>query len=215
MKKNWPPRHSLTPGDKNIINDRLVDRKKYIFPLHIKLSIKKQFVKALDQGRECFRYICSIFPSLSDDKKKAAIFDGPHIRTLLRDPHFLATMTKTQARAWNAFSNVAQNFLENKKADNYQVTVEELLLILQALGCRMSIKVHYLHSHLDEFPEYLGEVSEEQGESFHQDIKVMEERYQGRWDSKMMVDYCSSLMRDIPEAVHKKSAKKTVSVTVT
>jgi len=29
----------------------------------------------------------------------------------------------------------------------------------------------------------------------------MEERYQGRWDSNMMADYCWALMRDNPEAV--------------
>lgn len=117
-------------------------------------------------------------------------------------------MTEAQERAWNAFSNVVQNLLGNKKADNYEVIVEELLLSLQALGCRMSIKVHCLHSHLGDFPENLGDVSEEQGECFHQDIKLMEERYQGRWDSNMMADYCWSLMRDIPEAVHQRSAKK-------
>ena len=62
----------------------------------------------------------------------------------------------------------------------------------------MSIKIHYLRSHLDNFPENLGDVNEEQGERFHQDIKIMEERYQGRWDSHMMADYCWSLMRDNP-----------------
>ena len=45
----------------------------------------------------------------------------------------------------------------------------------------MSIKLHYLDSHLDTFPDNLGDVSEEQGEKFHQDIKIMEDRYQGRW----------------------------------
>ncbi|KAM4040625.1 uncharacterized protein ACNLHF_011913 [Anomaloglossus baeobatrachus] len=54
----------------------------------------------------------------------------------------------------------------------------------------------------------LGDVSEEQGKRFHQYIKTMEERYQGRWDSHMMADYCWSLMRDNPEAVHHRSAKK-------
>lgn len=39
----------------------------------------------------------------------------------------------------------------------------------------MSVKVHYMHSHLDLFPENLGDISEEHGERFHQDIKVMEE----------------------------------------
>ena len=61
---------------------------------------------------------------------------------------------------------------------------------IQALGARMSIKLHYLFSQLDYFPENLGDVSEEQVERFHQDIRAMEERYQGRWDSHMMTDYC-------------------------
>ena len=43
----------------------------------------------------------------------------------------------------------------------------------------MNIKVHFLHSHLDKFPENLGDITEEQGERFHQYIKVMGERYQG------------------------------------
>ena len=46
----------------------------------------------------------------------------------------------------------------------------------------MSIKLYYLHSHLDRFPENLGDYSEEQGERFHQDIRTMEARYQERWD---------------------------------
>src|SRR5678816_1848469 len=62
--KTWPPRISLTPGDKNIKNEPLVDRNKIVFPtLHIKLGLMKQFVKPLDHTGDCFRYIFSIFPS--------------------------------------------------------------------------------------------------------------------------------------------------------
>ena len=43
----------------------------------------------------------------------------------------------------------------------------------------MSKKVHFLHSHLDRFLENLGDVSNKQDEKVHQDIKVMEEQYQG------------------------------------
>ena len=88
-------------------------------------------------------------------------------------------MTVVETRAWKAFSKVVHNFLGNKRVDNYIELVEELLFSLQDLGCRMSIKVHYLHSYLREFPANLGDVSEEQGERFHQDVKVMKERYQG------------------------------------
>ena len=42
------------------------------------------------------------------------------------------------------------------------------------LGCNVSIKFHFLFGHLDRFPYNLGNVSDEQGERFHQDIKVME-----------------------------------------
>jgi len=38
----------------------------------------------------------------------------------------------------------------------------------------MSVKVHFLHSHVNYFPENLEAVIEEQGESFHQDIKTIE-----------------------------------------
>ena len=50
----------------------------------------------------------------------------------------------------------------------------------QALGARMSIKMHCLNSHLDCFPNNCGDYSEEQGEKFHLDICLMEERYQER-----------------------------------
>ena len=72
----------------------------------------------------------------------------------------------------------------------------------------MSIKIHYLFSHLDRFPENLGELSEEQGERFHQDIKVMEERYQGRWDTHMMADYCWNFQRHKPFAPHARKSYK-------
>ena len=67
------------------------------------------------------------------------------------------------------------------------------------LGISMSIKVHFLNSHLNRFPENLGDVSDKQGERFHQGIKTMEERYQGRWDIEMMADFCWSLKRDAPD----------------
>ena len=64
----------------------------------------------------------------------------------------------------------------------------------------MSLKLHFLASHLDYFPPNLGAVNEEQGERFHQDLKDVERRYQGRWDVNMMADYCWSVARQtLPE----------------
>ena len=78
VRKEWLSRHRLIPGEKNAINEPLVDRKNIILlPLHIKLCIMKQFIKALDRDGDCFHYTCSTFPRVSDEKKKAGIFDGP------------------------------------------------------------------------------------------------------------------------------------------
>lgn len=47
----------------------------------------------------------------------------------------------------------------------------------------------FLNSHLNQFPNNLGDVSDERGKRFHQDIKIMEGWYQGHLNSHMMVDY--------------------------
>ncbi|GFV38088.1 uncharacterized protein TNCV_4203981 [Trichonephila clavipes] len=89
-----------------------------------------------------------------------------------------------------------------KRSDDHVELVESMLSNLRELGCNMSIKIHFLHSHLDLFPQNLGDFSEGQGERFHQDLRTMEERYQGRWDSHMMADYRWSLQRDLAKVVH-------------
>jgi len=60
----------------------------------------------------------------------------------------------------------------------------------------MSLKIHFLHSHLDFFPENCDAVSDEHGERFHQDISSMEKRYQGKWNCAILADYCWTLARD-------------------
>ena len=67
----------------------------------------------------------------------------------------------------------------------------------------ISLKVHFLESHLNLFPEYLGEVSDEHGERFHQDIMGMEKLYQGKWTSSMLADYCWTLKRNVHDAKYR------------
>ena len=78
----------------------------------------KQFVKALDKEGHCFQYICSTFPGLSYEKVKAGVFDGPHIRQLIKDQNFTTSMTAVEKRAWEAFVSVVKNFFGNEKAEN-------------------------------------------------------------------------------------------------
>lgn len=208
--KNWPVRDALVVGERNVINEPLVSREKIILPpLHIKLGLMKQFVKALDRNGQCFQFISHKFPGLSTEKLKAGIFDGPQIRKLMKDTtNFETCMNDVERLAWQSFVAVAQNFLGNHKADNYVELVEEMLVRFKDLGCNMSLKLHYLNSHLHHFQHNLGDLSEEQGERFHQDIKTMENRYQGRWDSHMMADYCWGIMRDCPSQFHSRKSLK-------
>ena len=68
----------------------------------------------------------------------------------------------------------------------------------------MNLKLHFLHSHLDYFPENFGDYSAEQGERFHQDISEMESRYQGNWNVNIMEDFCWTLKREIPRENRKR-----------
>jgi hypothetical protein len=208
VKQVWPTRENMNVGTANIIHEPLVEREKIILPpLHIKLGLMKQFMRALKKDGDCFNYICRSFPGLSNEKLKAGIFNGLKFASLC-NPHFSASMNVVEASSWQSYVAVVKNFLGNHRAGNYEELVKNMLSHYKNLGCNMSIKVHFLHSHLSRFPENLGQYSEEQGERFHQDMSTMEERYQGRWDKHMMADYCWSLLRESANATYKRKSNK-------
>ena len=74
------------------------------------------------------------------------------------------------------------------------------------MGYNMSLKIHYLHSHLDFFPNNLGTVNDKHGERFHQEILIMENRYQGKWSHTMLADYYWNLMWDVRDATYKRKS---------
>ena len=78
------------------------------------------------------------------------------------------------------FKSIVTNFLGNHRSLECQSVVDEFLKNFQPLGACMSIKMYFLSSHVDHFPVNCGDLSEEQGELFHQEIRVMEERCQFR-----------------------------------
>ena len=127
----------------------------------------KQYVKALNKHSNCYKYICRKFPELSIEKVKQGIFDGPKICQLINDSEFVNSMTELKFSTWNSFAIVVKNFLGKFKAENYKELVENMLFNFRDIGANMSIKIHYLFSHLDCFPTNLGDYSNEQGERFH------------------------------------------------
>ena len=82
-------------------------------------------------------------------------------------------MTESEKKAWFFFTEVASKFLGNTKDSDCKTIVENVLACFKALGSRMSLKVHFLQAQLDYFPQNLDDMSEENSERFHQDIKSM------------------------------------------
>ncbi|UYV67571.1 hypothetical protein LAZ67_5001254 [Cordylochernes scorpioides] len=121
----------------------------------------KNFVKAMDRNASGFAYLKQKISSISEAKIKEGIFVGPQIRELQQDGNFQNSLNEVEAEAWNSFRNVCKNFLGSVKVENYRDIVNDLLLSYKALGCNMSLKIHFLHSHLDFFPDNLGAVSDE------------------------------------------------------
>lgn len=71
----------------------------------------------------------------------------------------------------------------------------------------MSLKIHFLDSHLNFFPENLGAVSDEHGERFHQELSAMESRYKGK-EANMLADYCWTLLREDKETVYSRQSDR-------
>ena len=105
IKRDWPLRESLTPGYRNILHPALVDRSNVILPpLHIKLGLMKQLVKALNKEDACFKCIQEKFCYMIVEKVKEDVFVGPQIRKLTKDAQFLSTMMDVEKKAWLSFA---------------------------------------------------------------------------------------------------------------
>ena len=147
--------------------------------------------------RQVVLHLSSVFLGLSAAKLKEDIFVEPQIREVLKDTDFRELLNLKELRAWEAFKSVWSGFLGNTRVTDYQACIEKLLKSYKNMECWMSLKIHFLHSHLNFFPPNLGAVSDEHGERFHQDITKMEGNYQGKWNP------------DILEAKYTRSSKKT------
>uniref|UniRef100_W5NAC5 Uncharacterized protein n=1 Tax=Lepisosteus oculatus TaxID=7918 RepID=W5NAC5_LEPOC len=166
-KRDWPLCKHLVPGQRSVAHIPLVDPTKiFLPPLHIKLAFIKNFEKAMNKEGETF-------PRLSDAKIKEGIFIGPQIKQVINYRQFEELQVGPLKVAWKAFKQL-QSTMKRK----------------------MSLKLHFLHSHLDFFPADLGAVSDKHGERFHQDIATLEKRYQGNWNPSTLADFCWTLIRE-------------------
>ena len=142
------------------------------------------------------------------EKIKAGIFDGSQIRELIKDTSFDDALNPTELSVWLPLKSVIANFLGKHRGSQYRKMVDDLMENFRQIDARMSVKTHFLRSHLDYFLENWGDVREEQGERFHQDISDMEKRYQDWWDVSFLADYCWCLKREVESAHYKRKSLK-------
>jgi hypothetical protein len=92
-KKNWALREYFVQGKNNVKNKSLVEIHKILMPpLHIKLGLIKQFIKALDKNSTTMQYLPVLFPHSSKAKIEAGIFNGPDIHKMFLSQQFEEAM---------------------------------------------------------------------------------------------------------------------------
>jgi hypothetical protein len=104
LKRDWSQRKSLKVGENNVQHPALAEwHKIMLLPLHIKLGLMKNFVKAMDRNGSTFKYLAAKFPRLSESKIKEGVFVGRQICKLFRDNMFQNLLQATRKKLGTRF----------------------------------------------------------------------------------------------------------------
>ena len=132
IRQEWPPRQVLQPRSHNVQSRLLVEPNKILLPpLHIKLGLMKNFVKAMDREGRGFTFLQQKFPRITLGKLKSGIFGGPQIRELMKGSMFDDALSTAELSAWRWLKSVITNFLGNNRSAEYEKEVNELLKSFQ------------------------------------------------------------------------------------
>jgi len=71
---------------------------------------------------------------------KEGIFIGPQIQDVFKDEYFDKLLQGDEKAAWDSFKFLVKGFLGNRRAQNYEELVNNLLQSYQNLGCNISEK---------------------------------------------------------------------------
>lgn len=85
LKRDWPQRTEFSVRKNNVKWEPLLYPRKVLFPpLHLKLGLMKQFVRALHKEFPAFKYLQGNFPKLPAAKVEAGVFIGPQIKMVIK-----------------------------------------------------------------------------------------------------------------------------------
>lgn len=120
--------------------------------------------------------------------------NGPDIRRLLHSSRFFRLLgheTDLQ-NAWLNMKHVILDVLGKNRVgdDKAKEYVNDMLKYFELIGASMSLKLHFLHCHLDDFLKQLPTESDEEGERFHQTIMPFESRFKGKKLNSLLAELC-------------------------
>ncbi|KAJ4446532.1 hypothetical protein ANN_13228 [Periplaneta americana] len=142
----------------NALRSSFVSRIDSRLKMAVNFTTVQSDVYAMNKQGCGFQYLKEKFITLSDDKLEESIFIGPQIRKVIADSLFEKKLFVTEKMAWRAFKDVCSNLLGNTRENrpNYIELVETMLSPYDKMGCNMSLKIHFLHFHLNFFSPNLG-----------------------------------------------------------
>ena len=207
--QNVTTRSHIQLGQVGVVNEPLINLEDVLLPpLHVKIGLIAQFLKSLDTEGPAFEFLRNLFGHKSEAKLKNGILNGPEIRRLLKNSsEFCKLLSANHKKAFQSFKSCCENFLGKYRSEDYEKICKDLVKNYEKAGCKMSYKLHILDQHLNFFPDDCSNYSDEMGERFHQEIKTMEKRYQGRFDKRMLADYCWFLKSESVSKSRKSSKK--------
>lgn len=94
----------------------------------------------------------------------------------MKSDDFSNTLIGDEKVAWDMLKKLVSGLFGKTRSETYQNDVEKMLKAFENLKVHMSLKIHYLHYHLDLFGAQMATESDEQGERFHQTAKPFEKR---------------------------------------
>lgn len=120
------------------------------------------------------------------------MLNGPDIRKLTANDRFTKILKNDHRNAWDALKAVIEGVLGKNRVqrDEVKKLVGQMLYYFQKINVSMTLKLHFLHFHLDEFLQQLPTESDEQGERFHQVTMPMEKRYRGKKLDALLAEVC-------------------------
>lgn len=93
-------------------------------------------------------------------------------------------------QCWFSIKEVINGLLGKKRTSDGSFFLNRMMNSFDFLKVHMSLKIHYMHCHVDDFLDQMTTESDEHGERFHQIAAVMEVRYKGKNLDALLGDLC-------------------------